>query len=313
MLAVLLVGAAVATLSGTDDGEPRDLADVFVPSGRVVARPVPIETGDVVAPPWRGVFEHHPVVGAAPDVDTVHVVSLAGDPSSARPAGAVLVVDATRRANVEGELPKVRMLGQATGRGLRTLQWDAPGYGISLTATGMLLDDQERLADAVAIPGGSSLLHGRPPVVAPAALEALGLSVADVRSGPATTIGGPLIGQSGIASIEAQLHRPGSGTVLVSIVRAQVTPARAVADALGEAVAVPVRGLDGVTAAAVLVHPGPPITYTRVRGWTRLLLDHGDDVTIEISSDVLGARDLVAAAVALDLDRLSRTVRADPG
>lgn len=308
---LLLAGVALLAVVSMVVGPPNATAPQepapVVPSFGVAAGPVSIETRHVVDAPWRGVLLHHPVIGAAPDVDTVHVFVLRGD--GRRPSGALLVVDANRRANRRGEEPTVRVLGRETGRGLRTLLWDDGAYGLALTTVGLLLPEQEQLAAAVLVPGGPSLLHGRRPALDAVAVGELGLTVATSHSGPATSIGGAIIGQSGAASIDGQLHRRGSGTLLVSVIREQVVPARTVADALGSSAMVDVTELAAVEAAAVLAHPGTPTTFTRVRGWTRLLLDVGDDVTVELASDVLDVDELVDAAASLDLDRLARIVR----
>lgn len=272
-------------------------------------RPVVVETATVVAAPWRGVFEHQPDGRGPVAVPRVHVLSLLapGDPDRR----ALLVVDATRRAfaGPEGrrEEHRVRVLGDEGEVGVRTLQWDDGAYGMSLTAAGLSPLDHDRLRAALVLPEGPSLLHGRAPGMDAAPLADLGLELTHVLSRPASAYGSPLIGQSGGASIEGHLHQLGSRPLLVSVVQDQVASAGRVRRALGAHVAVDAGRVPGVVAAALLAHPGEAPAERRVRGWTRLLLDHPLGVTIELSSDDLGPDALVEAALALDLDRLART------
>jgi hypothetical protein len=272
-------------------------------------RPVVVETAAVVAAPWRGVFEHQPDARGSVAVPRVHVLSLAGIDDPDRRA--LLVVDATRRAfaGPEGarEQHRVRVLGTEGEDGLRTLQWDDASYGMSLTAAGFSPGDHDRLRAALALPDGPSLVHGRAPSMDAALLAELGLELTHVHSRPGSAYGSPLIGQSGGASIEGHLHQLGSRPLLVSVVQDQVASAGRVRRAFGAHVAIDVGRVPGVVAAAVVAHPGEAPVERRVRGWTRLLLDHPLGVTIELSSDDLGADALVEAALALDLDRLART------
>lgn len=273
--------------------------------------PVAIATDSVLDGPWSGVFEHHPDTRDVVSVPRVHLASLAGER-----ARGLLVVDATRRAfgspGRTEAAQATRVLGAAGGRGLRTVQWDAGGYGLSLTTVGLSSQEQAALADAVRLPPGPSLQHGRAPSVDDAALAALGLTVTERRSGTATAYGSPMIGQSGGGSVEGQLHRAGADPVLVSVVQDQLVTAARVRRTLGVAVAAAPTGLPGVVATAAVDH-GPPagVVDRRIRGWARLVLDHETGVTIELSSDVLDSAELVQVARSMDLGRLART--AAPG
>lgn len=239
-------------------------------------------------------------------VPRVHLASMAGDG-----ARALLVVDATRRAfgGAEHAAPsrRTRVLGATGGRGLRTLQWDSGGYGLSLTSVGLTADAQRAVAGTVQLPSGPSLQHGRAPWFDDAALADLGLTVTERRSGTATAYGSPMIGQSGGGSVEGQLHRSGTDPVLVSVVQDQLVTAARTRRILGDDVAVDLSELPGIGGVAALDHGAAPAREARVRGWARLLLDHDVGVTIELSSDVLGPDQLVEVARAMDLGRLART------
>lgn len=280
------------------------------PAGAPLAartRPIVVPTSSVVGDPWSGVFEHHPDARGADPVPRVHAVTLAG------PGGrALLVVDATRRAFGGPEHPtdrprEPRLLGAHVGDGLRTLQWDAGGYGLSLTSVGLSEPAQHAVAGAVRLPDGASLQHGRPPALDEVALHDVGLAVTDVQGGPATAFGSPLIGQGGGASIEGQLHQGGRATLLVSVVQDQLADAAWIRRALGPRVAIDPGAVPGITAAAALDHGRASGADRRIRGWGRLVLDHAGGATIELSSDVLRPSELLQAARAMDLDRLVRT------
>lgn len=274
---------------------------------RSASGPVAIPTRSVLGEPWGGVFEHHPDARGEEPAARVHVVTLAG------PGGrAVLVVDATRRAFGGPEHPTdrarpPRSLGSETGAGLRTLQWDAGGYGLSLTTVGLTPSAQQAVADAVRLPAGASLQHGEPPALDEAVLDDVGLAVMDLRGGAASAFGSPLIGQAGGASIEAQLHQDGRAALLVSVVQDQLADAAWLRSGLGPTVAIDPGGLPGVTVAAALDHGPARATDRRIRGWARLVLDHAGGATIELSSDVLRPAELLEAARAMDLARLVRT------
>jgi len=308
---VALAWAAWPSPSPAPDAEADDVDEVAEvrtprPGGGVVV----VASEDVVAAPWGGVFEHHPDARGTVSVPRVHVLSLEG----ASGVRALFVVDATRRAFGDPERAwqeggdARRVLGSPEGAGVRTVQWDERGYGVSLTAVGLGLADQERLAAALRLPAGPALRHGRAPRVDEAAVERLGLRLTDLRSGPGTPVGSHLVGQTGGASVDGLVHRGDGGTVLVSVVEDQVASAGRVRRALAPAVDVPEGAVPGVSTAALLVHDGPPSADRRIRGWTRLLLDHPAGVTVELSSDALGGLELVGLARTLDLDRLARTV-----
>lgn len=278
------------------------------------SRPVIIDAATVAPPPWRGLFEHHPTVPGAAEVDRVHALTLTGAPTVASPVHGLLVVDATRRAfftpgaEAGGGAADVRVLGPGAGDGLRTLQWDAGGYGLSLTTRGLSATEQRQLAAGVRLPTGPSLLSGRAPRLDPDVADALGVRVGEVRSGPASPLGSHLIGQSGSAAIDGQIHQVGARRILVSVVQDQVVTAELVGEALGRTGLVDHAGIDGVSTAAVIAHAGDAPREGRIRGWTRLVLDHDRGVTIELVSDEVGAAGLLAAAVNMDLDRLARTL-----
>ncbi|MFP5321263.1 MAG: hypothetical protein ACLGIC_05375 [Acidimicrobiia bacterium] len=308
-LAVALVAWAVWPSPATPaEPEADEAAEVRTPLPGGGA--VEVRVGDVVAPPWRGVLEHHPDARPAVSVPNVHVLALDG----ADGASALFVVDATRRAFGDPErawrddADPERVLGDPAGTGLRTIQWDAGGYGISLTTTGLDLGGQRRLAGAIVLPEGPALVHGRAPDLDAAALAALGLRLADLRSGPGTPVGSPLVGQSGGASIDGLVHRADGAPVLVSVVQDQVASASRVRRALAPHADVDVAAIPGATTAALVRHPGTAAVDRRVRGWNRLLVDHPSGVTVELSTDVLGGDELLALAAGLDLDRLARTV-----
>lgn len=306
-LAAAVVTVALATDRDTVDEDPVAAPDPPV-SHLLESDPGPVRilTSSIVSDPWSGVFEHHPDARGEVSVPRVHLLGMAG-----ADARALLVVDATRRAfggvagaSAEGEL---RVLGDRDGRGLRTLQWDEGGYGLSLTSVGLSFADQRGVAGAVLLPPGPSLEHGRSPRIDLESLTGSGLVITHRRSRPAAAFGSPMIGQSGGTSIEGQLHRSGTSPLLVSVVEDQLVSAGRVRDALGEGVDVDLPELPGISEAVVLDHgvdPGPP---GRIRGWTRLVLDHDAGVTIELSSDVVGPVELVEAAQAMDLGRLART------
>lgn len=305
-IVVVLVAVAAVELTGTDEGGS-DAASTPSTTHAVAREPGPVSiaTGSVLAEPWGGVFEHHPDSRGMVSVPRVHLASLAGDG-----ARALLVVDATRRAfggpAHESPSGQIRTLGPPDGRGLRTVQWDAGGYGLSLTSVGLGPEAQQAVVDAVRVPPGPSLQHGRAPSFDDVALEAVGLAVTERRSGTATAYGSPMIGQSGGGSIEGQLHRSGADPVLVSVVQDQLVTAARVRRTLGEGVAVDLA-LPGIASAAGIDHGPAPTTGRRIRGWGRLLLDHEAGVTIELSSDVLDPAQLADVAIAMDLDRLART------
>ncbi len=303
----LLVAVVTVGLAGTDDGGPE--ATPTPSTTHAVARepgPVSIATASVLSEPWGGVFEHHPDSRGMVSVPRVHLASLTGGG-----ARVLLVVDATRRAfgGAAHASPsgQTRVLGAPDGSGLRTVQWDEGGYGLSLTSVGLGPEAQQALADAVRLPPGPSLKHGRAPGFDEAALTELGLSVTERRSGTATAYGSPMIGQSGGGSIEGQLHRSGADPVLVSVVQDQLVTAARVRRTLGEGVDVDATELPGIRGAAALDHGTAPTTGRRIRGWARLLLDHEVGVTIELSSDELGPAQLAEVARSMDLGRLART------
>lgn len=306
-VAALLIAVVAVELASRDDGGPE--AAPTPPTTHTVARepgPVSIATRSVLSEPWGGVFEHHPDSREMVSVPRVHLASMAGDD-----ARVLLVVDATRRAfgGAEHSSPsgRTRVLGAPDGRGLRTLQWDEGGYGISLISVGLAADAQRAVAGTVHLPPGPSLQHGRAPWFDDGALADLGLTVTERRSGTATAYGSPMIGQSGGGSVEGQLHRAGADPVLVSVVQDQLVTAARVRRILGEAADVGATELPGVTGAAALDHGTAPETGRRIRGWARLLLDHEVGVTIELSSDVLGPDELAEVAASMDLGRLART------
>lgn len=314
-VALLLLASVVRAGAA---GGPAELGGIerapIVPAVVRTEGAVVVEAAQVVDAAWGGVFEHHPDGRGTAVVDRVHVVGLATESALAgRAVNALLVVDATRRAFGGPDAawadvaPEVRILGAAEGEGLRTLQWDVEGYGLSLTSVGLDLAAQRRLAEAVWLPAGPSLLHGQPPGVHAGTLAELGLVVRDRMSGPASPAGSPLIGQSGGASIDGLLHRHGTDALLVSVVQDQLVDAELTRRALGPTVAVTVRGVTRITAAAALEHPGTAPTDRRIRGWSRLVLDHAGGVTVELSSDVLGVDELMGVAGELDLERLART------
>lgn len=309
-LAVAAAAVALGAMSGGDPADDEPLAAPDPPVTHAVearAGPVRIVTASIVSPPWSGVFEHHPDARGAVSVPRVHVVGFAGPD-----ARALLVVDATRRAfggvqSGPADGPRERVLGDRHGRGLRTLQWDAGGYGLSLTSVGLRLADQRGVAGAVLLPPGPSLQHGRSPRVDEELLAGYGMAVTERRSGAATAFGSPLIGQTGGASIEGQLHQSGASPVLVSVVEDQLVGAAQLHRALGDQFGVDVAELPGISSAAVLDHGSDPGRRGRIRGRVRLVLDHDAGVTIELSSDVVRPAALVEAARAMDLGRLART------
>lgn len=306
-VAVLLVAVVAVELASTDDSGP-EAAPTPSTTHAVASEPGPVSiaTASVLSEPWGGVFEHHPDSREMVSVPRVHLASLAGDG-----ARVLLVVDATRRAfgGAANASPstQTRVLGAPAGRGLRTVQWDAGGYGLSLTSVGLGPDAQQAVADAVRLPPGPSLQHGRAPWFDEEVLADLGLSVTERRSGTATAYGSPMIGQSGGGSIEGQLHRSGADPVLVSVVQDQLVTAARVRRTLGEGVDAGATELPGIAGAAALDHGTAPTTGRRIRGWARLLLDHEVGVTIELSSDVLGPAQLAEVARSMDLGRLART------
>jgi len=304
LLAAALVFAVVAATGDEDPVDPEPAAARPAVTSR---GPVVIATASVLAEPWGGVFEHHPDARGTVSVPRVHLVALAGPD-----ARALLVVDATRRAfggaaHRSGDGTDERVLGAPEGRGLRTLQWDAGGYGLSLTSVGLALEDQRAVAEAILLPPGPSLRHGRPPSFDDDALRGVGLAVTERRSGAATAYGSPLIGQSGGGAIEGQLHRSGVDPVLVSVVQDQLVSAARMRRALGATVSLDLTDLPGISGAATLDHGASPEGAGRIRGWSRLVLDHEVGVTIELSSDVLGPDGLAEVARAMDLGRLART------
>jgi hypothetical protein len=306
-ISALIVVVVAVELTGTDGGGPEAAPTPSTP--HTVAQepgPVSIATASVLSEPWGGVFEHHPDSREMVSVPRVHLASMAGDD-----ARVLLVVDATRRAfgGAEHSSPsgRARVLGAPDGRGLRTLQWDEGGYGLSLTSVGLTADVQRAVAGTVHLPPGPSLKHGRAPWFDDAALADLGLTVTERRSGTATAYGSPMIGQSGGASIEGQLHRSGADPVLVSVVQDQLVTAARVRRIMGAGADVDATDLSGIAGAAVLDHGTAPATGRRIRGWARLLLDHEVGVTIELSSDVLGPDGLAEVARSMDLGRLART------
>jgi len=321
VVAVALVGALAVRsvdLGGVPLPQAIERAPI-APAGVRTDDAVVIGAAQVVAPSWSGVFEHHPDVRDEAPVDRVHLLALATDSALAgRAANALLVVDATRRAfggpdsSWSDVAPDVRILGAAEGDGLRTMQWDVEGYGLSLSTVGLELGEQQRLADAVWLPAGPSLLSGRAPGLAPGVLAELGMEVRERMSGPATPTGSPLIGQAGGASIDGLLHRQGRDALLVSVVQDQLVDAEMTRRALGPATAVTVRGVTRITAAAALAHPGTAPSDRRIRGWSRLVLDHAGDVTVELSSDVFDVDELMEVAGDLDLERLARTAVPQP-
>lgn len=308
-----LVLALVAWMAWPSPASPKgegfeEVAQVRTPLPGAGAVEVGVE--DVVPAPWRGVLEHHPDTRPAVSVPAVHVLTLAG----ADGARALLVVDATRRAFGDPErgwrddVDPERVLGARTGTGVRTLQWDDRGYGISLTTAGLEPGAQRRLAEAVVLPDGPALVHGRPPELAAGTLRRLGLRLTDQRSGPGTPVGSPLIGQSGGASIDGLVHRADGAPVLVSVVQDQLVSASRVRRALAPHADVDAVPIGGASSAAFVRHAGPASHDRRVRGWERLLLDHPSGVTVELSTDVLDGEELLVLAAGLDLDRLARTV-----
>lgn len=304
---LLAVALAIALVVVTDDETVAAPEPAVTHPTATDRAPVVIATSSVLAEPWRGVFEHHPDARGAVSVPRVHLVALDGPD-----ARALLVVDATRRAfggaaHAAGRGLRERVLGPLDGRGLRTLQWDAGGYGLSLTSVGLALDDQRGVAGAVLLPPGPSLQHGRPPWLDEAVLRGLGMAVTERRSGTAMAFGSPLIGQTGGGSIEGQLHRSGVDPVLVSVVQDQLVSAARMRRALGPGVGLDLPELSGVSAAAALDHGAAPGPIGRIRGWSRLVLDHEVGVTIELSSDVLDLAELAEVARAMDLGRLART------
>ncbi|MCO8127048.1 hypothetical protein NHL50_07495 [Acidimicrobiia bacterium EGI L10123] len=311
--AALLVVVVGVELARSDGNEPAASPDPPV-THAVVSEPGPvaIATASVLAEPWGGVFEHHPDTRGMVSVPRVHLVSLDGED-----ARVLLVVDATRRAFGGAEhtssISSTRVLGAPGGRGLRTLQWDAGGYGLSLTSEGLSLDDQQAVADAVELPPGPSLQHGRAPGLDEAALAAIGLSVTERRSGTATAYGSPMIGQSGGGSVEGQLHRSGADPLLVSVVQDQLVTASRVRRTLGDAVDIDLTDLPGIVSAAALDHGPGPDRGRRIRGWARLVLDHEVGVTIELSSDVLAPAQLAEVARSMQLGRLARTASPTAG
>jgi hypothetical protein len=306
-VAALVVAVGAVELARSGDGGPE--AAPSPSTTHAVARqrgPVPIATASVLSEPWGGVFEHHPDSRGMVAVPRVHLASLAG-----RDTRVLLVVDATRRAfgGAQHASPsaRIRVLGAPDGRGLRTVQWDDGGYGLSLTSVGLGPEAQRAVADAVRLPPGPSLQHGRAPWFDEEVLADLGLTVTERRSGTATAHGSPMIGQSGGGSIEGQLHRSGADPMLVSVVQDQLVTAARVRRTLGEDVAIDHLELPGIASAAALDHGTAPATGQRIRGWARLLLDHEVGVTIELSSDVVGPAQLAEVARSMDLGRLART------
>ena len=173
--------------------------------------------------------------------------------------------------------------------------------------SGLAPADQQAVADAVQLPDGPSLLHGRSPGLDGTVLREVGLAVVHTRNGPASAFGSPLIGQSGAASVEGQLHQDGGAALLVSVVQDQLADASWFRGALGPTVAIDAGTLPGIVTAAGLDHGPAPATDRRIRGQARLVLDHVDGATIELSSDVLRPAELLDAAGAMDLARLVRT------
>ena len=306
--AVLLDRATTGPDERRADDRGRELPRSVAVAEPVVARagPLTVPTRSIVAEPWNGVFEHHPDARGDQPPARVHVVTLAG-------AGgrALLVVDATRRAFGGPEHPvdvdrAARSLG--SGSGLVARQWDAGGFGLSLTTLGLDGPARDALAAAVRLPGGASLQDGRAPELDPAVVYGLGLAVTGRHSGSASAFGSPLIGQGGGASIEGQLHQAGRSSLLVSVVEDQLVDAASIRAALGPTVAIDAGALPGVEVAAALDHGPATAVDRRIRGWSRLVLDHVTGATIELSSDVLRPAELLDAARAMDLDRLARTV-----
>ena len=323
LVALVAAGGLLAEATTSPDEEAsaeraRERRSHLEPEPEPVAPPEPtgpvlVSTRSVVGEPWGGVFEHHPDARGVDRVPRVHVLTLGG------PAGrALLVVDATRRAFGGPEHPTVdsrayRTLGAEDGEGLRTLRWDAGGYGLSLTAVGLTAADQRAVAAAVRLPEGASLRHGRSPGLDGAVLQDVGLTVVQARGGPASAFGSPLIGQSGAASVEGQLHQAGRSALLVSVVQDQLVDASWVRGALGPTVAIDAGSLPGIAVAAGLDHGPATGGDRRIRGSARLVLDHVDGATIELSSDVLRPAELLDAAADIDLARLVRTTSSAAG
>ena len=315
LVALVAAGAllAEATTSPDEEAAAERADDRQSPKGPDLDAPAPptgplvVATRSIVGEPWGGVFEHHPDARGADPVPRVHVLTLGG------PGGrGLLVVDATRRAFGGPEHPTAvaraaRTLGSDQGDGLRTLQWDANGYGLSLTTVGLTAADQRAAADAVRLPEGPSLLHGRSPGFDGTILREVGLEVVYARNGPASALGSPLIGQSGAASVEGQLHQDGRAALLVSVVQDQLADASWLRGALGPTVAIDASVLPGIVTAAGLDHGPAAASGRRIRGQARLVLDHVDGATIELSSDVLRPAELLEAAADMDLARLVRT------
>lgn len=258
---------------------------------------------------WTGELRRDPDARGASPASRVHALSVARPDAT---ASALVVVDATRRAfpgagRAAGSRDRpLRVLGPPDGTGLRTWQWDEAGYGISLTSVGLTPTEQRRVALALDVPGGPSLVSGRTPTFDLDVLDRAGLAVVEVLSGPASPSGGPLIGQPGGASIRGTLVDREGRTVLLNVVQAPVVTADAVRRALG-ASADP-AGVPGAIVTVVLAHEGTAPEDVHVRGWARVLVDLPGPATVELSSDVVGADELLALARATELGRLARAV-----
>jgi len=312
----VLAGAAVVVLlvwSARPGGDPAPLRS---PEPTRPARTV-LPAGDGAVPDasavlpaaWTGELRRDPDGRGASPAPRVHALSVARPDAS---ASALVVVDATRRAFPGAPRPAgprerpLRVLGPPDGTGLRTWQWDEAGYGISLTSVGLTPTEQRRVALALDVPGGPSLVSGRTPTFDLDVLDRAGLAVVEVLSGPASPSGGPLIGQPGGASIGAELFDAAGRTVLLNVVQAPVVTADAVRRALGAPADPP--AVPGAIATVVLAHEGTAPEDVHVRGWARVLVDLPGPATVELSSDVVGADELLALARATDLGRLARAV-----
>ena len=314
---VAAVGAAtVAALAHTADDPPPDAVEVEDFSATADDDRVFITAAEVLEPPLRGTVNRYWAGEDETTTDRAHILSIGVTDPGARgdPApGAVLVADATRRAQVpEGGavasptgIP-VRVLADDVGRYF-VLEWDAHGWGFAVTTVSVSLEDALRVVDAVRVPVGESLVSGRPPWLDQTALAAMGLVQTGRDSAPAAIAGAPLVGQAGLDTVEAYVYRPDPGGAASFLLSASVSPvlrARHLRDALGHGAG---RDAPWVTEGAAVgfdLTTDAPVAF-RVTGSSRLVFDHPSGITFWLVSDQLTVQELIAAARHVDFERIA--------
>ena len=270
-----------------------------------------VDASEVLASPLRGSVNRYWATADDQDVARAHVFALGPlDPVRGGPE-AVLVVDATRRAKV---LPasEVMTVGDAVvrvmddDRGVRVLEWDLDGWGVSLTAVHLDLVAARRVVAAVAAPPGDSLLSGRSPLIDDDLLAEAGLVRTDSRSAPAAISGGPLVGQAGLDSVEAYAYRTVPEVPAGFVVTASIAPTVRAEDlaALGPLVQVITGWPTAGRAVGLELRTETPVAF-RVTGTTRIVFDHPAGVTFWIASDQLTLPELLRAGDGVDFDRIA--------